>query len=362
MVSITHEYTGWTAKKVRVKSIGLPQNGLIPVTFIDENSNIYDQSLNLATRTTPVWYLTGYIVPPPVGLLAETGADENTVNVTDACIDFSCNHLGDGMDYVFYVRRGQTSWGPVSGVESHYVKGPADISIRPTLRVGRLPISTLYEWWMTGVHAATGIVSVATAVKTITTWNPSGPSMSDVSLTLFSEGPFLLLVWSKITPNPAIYKWKIYRNTTNNSATATLVDEKSAPTRSYRDTAVTVGVTYYYWLKGETVGGGVSNAFSAPAAMTHRHTSMPFQFDSIDSGDFLNEDGTIGYVGTLLLISACDNYSDSVLRTHDGITSAVGWNWPITGMREGEGCFKLRVYRTTPWEHQESRKIGRAHV
>jgi hypothetical protein len=41
MVAVTHEFPAWVAKKLRVKDMGYPQGGSIPMTLIDENSLIY---------------------------------------------------------------------------------------------------------------------------------------------------------------------------------------------------------------------------------------------------------------------------------------------------------------------------------
>jgi len=45
MVSITHEFPDWTDKKLRVMEMGIPQDGKIPLTLIDENSAIYNETV-----------------------------------------------------------------------------------------------------------------------------------------------------------------------------------------------------------------------------------------------------------------------------------------------------------------------------
>jgi len=42
MALVTHSFPKWTAKKLRVKSMGIPQQGLIPINFMDESSSIYN--------------------------------------------------------------------------------------------------------------------------------------------------------------------------------------------------------------------------------------------------------------------------------------------------------------------------------
>jgi hypothetical protein len=40
-VAVTHEFPGWSAKKLRIKDVGYPMEGRIPLTLMEENSLIY---------------------------------------------------------------------------------------------------------------------------------------------------------------------------------------------------------------------------------------------------------------------------------------------------------------------------------
>ncbi len=72
--------------------------------------------------------------------------------------------------------------------------------------------------------------------------------------------------------------YDIYRNTVNNSATATEITTPGSQTAtSYNDTAVTAGTTYYYWVDATNGGGtgalssdasGVCTLVSAPTSVT----------------------------------------------------------------------------------------------
>ncbi len=45
MISITHEFPGWTNKKLRVKDVAYPQQGLVPLALMEEDSSIYDEAI-----------------------------------------------------------------------------------------------------------------------------------------------------------------------------------------------------------------------------------------------------------------------------------------------------------------------------
>jgi hypothetical protein len=48
MVTVTHEFPNWNAKKLRVKNVGYLQDGRIALTLMDENSAMYDPTLGPA--------------------------------------------------------------------------------------------------------------------------------------------------------------------------------------------------------------------------------------------------------------------------------------------------------------------------
>ena len=56
------------------------------------------------------------------------------------------------------------------------------------------------------------------------------------------------LIWSQ-NPEMDLRRYNIFRNTTNNPGSATLVGFNPYPDTTYTDNTVTVGNSYYYWLK-----------------------------------------------------------------------------------------------------------------
>lgn len=102
MVQMTHSFPGWTNKVLRVKNLGIPQQGLIPITFMEESADLYTGSgITVATHYAYQSTLPNpnQTLEEPTGITAETGADESTENKLDAYIKFSCDNVGAGYDY-----------------------------------------------------------------------------------------------------------------------------------------------------------------------------------------------------------------------------------------------------------------------
>jgi hypothetical protein len=83
--------------------------------------------------------------------------------------------------------------------------------------------------------------------------------------------------------------YRIYRNTVNNSGTATQIDtDTSSP---YDDTAVAVGITYYYWAKAYNDGGDSGFSTGDSGNLLFRKylgVAITSDFDAIAFGDATN--------------------------------------------------------------------------
>lgn len=166
-VSITHSFPGWTGKKVRVKGMGYPQNGLIPMKLIDEDASIYNRTVDVATRTKHRWWTRSPSLPTPAGFAATTGSDEYTENKADAYIECSWTNTGAGLDYYFYFQKsGDTAW------DIRVIKGPNVISEAPKIRLGGLITNTVYKWKVSAYKPEGNLSSTISAEQTITTWQP----------------------------------------------------------------------------------------------------------------------------------------------------------------------------------------------
>ncbi len=71
--------------------------------------------------------------------------------------------------------------------------------------------------------------------------------------------PAITVTW---TASPTASAFQIYRNTVNNSATATLLATVFAPANSYADGTAAANTPYYFWVRATNACG--AGAFSAP--------------------------------------------------------------------------------------------------
>ena len=114
MVQITHSFPGWSNQILRIKNMGLPQQGLIPITFMEESADIYTGSgVTVASHSAYQSTLPNpdQTLEDPTNVAAATGADEETQNKVDAYIEFSCDNLGPGFDYEWQWREsGDSKW------------------------------------------------------------------------------------------------------------------------------------------------------------------------------------------------------------------------------------------------------------
>ncbi len=169
MLTLTHEFPGWSGKKLRIDSTVVQQEGLVPIVLLDEAATLYDLEVNL---------------------LDEEMGGNSTSDVADNV----------------------------------------------------------------------------------------GPDMTNVVLTGTAKKGLNLLQWAYSTgyPEENMTDWIVYRNTANDSATATEIDRvKGKNSKEYKDVSVTSGVTYYYWLKGINTSGTLSAAFCTVAAVIPLSNPVP---------------------------------------------------------------------------------------
>jgi hypothetical protein len=125
-------------------------------------------------------------------------------------------------------------------------------------------IGTTYYYWVKAYNGAgdSGFSSYNTG------WRAVSPPTS-VSATDGTYSDRVRITWTASTGASGYY---IYRNTVNNSSTATQIGTSAAS--PYDDTSAAIGTTYYYWVKAYVSQGasGFSNVdtgWRAPAAPTN---------------------------------------------------------------------------------------------
>ena len=115
MVKITHDTAvpgssipaSWNQKVLRIRDCDLMQDNKTSLVVSEEEESTYDDTVNIAAhvayQTTIPTGEEG--VEKPTALSASTGADENTVNLVDAYIEFSWDNMGEGFDYELRFRK-----------------------------------------------------------------------------------------------------------------------------------------------------------------------------------------------------------------------------------------------------------------
>lgn len=128
-----------------------------------------------------------------------------------------------------------------------------------------------YYYWIKQVNLCGGVSAFSASDSG---WCYTGPPTNVAATDGTLEGA-VHIIWS--APSGATH-YRVYRNTTNNSSTATAISSWQTP-QAYNDLTVTPGATYYYWVKAATSssGAGASDfstsdsgwaGLSAPASVT----------------------------------------------------------------------------------------------
>lgn len=116
---------------------------------------------------------------------------------------------------------------------------------------------TLYYYWVKAATATTG--TNASAFSTSNSGYRALPAPTGVSATDGTSSTQVQITWTNVS---GLY-YRIYRNTTNNSATATALGTAWTTGSSYNDGTAVAGTTYYYWVKASQYSTGTpASAFS----------------------------------------------------------------------------------------------------
>jgi hypothetical protein len=114
-----------------------------------------------------------------------------------------------------------------------------------------------YYYWVKAAADANGSSSSGFSV-TDTGWRSGVTVPTNVQASDGTYSDKVVITWSGTSGN----YFRVFRNTSNNSATATALGSWQTST-TYNDLSAGVGITYYYWVKAATdVNGSNSTAFS----------------------------------------------------------------------------------------------------
>ena len=153
--------------------------------------------------------------------------------------------------------------GPVRYEVEYWKDGASDKKKRLTSTTNELTIPGLetlvtYWWRVRATDPSRNVTNYCADQSIATGKDETPPSMADVTLTVSSKRAVNLLKWTKTSVESDLAEWNIYRNTTGVFSEDDYYDKKSRASRSFRDTDIGDGQTYYYWLKGIDISGNVS--------------------------------------------------------------------------------------------------------
>ena len=136
-----------------------------------------------------------------------------------------------------------------------------------TMTIEGLVPNTSYDFGIASVNRYGTISSFSSNVTSTTAADSVVPG-NVIGLTATAGIQYSILEWTHNT-DLDLASYNIYRNTTNSSATATLVGNTFAD--KFVDGGLTGGQPYFYWLKAIDTSGNISANFSTGATATPRN-------------------------------------------------------------------------------------------
>ena len=142
----------------------------------------------------------------------------------------------------------------------------------------------------------------------------SGGGTASVVLTASAGSSLVNLNWT--ISNLTVTGLEVYRDTDSDPSGRVRIAQVSAATRSYTDTSVTSGTTYYYWIKANASVN--SNAASATPSGSSGGGSTSARIEDDDSR-------TISYDGSLKAYTAADN--GNAINLSNAAGQQIVWNY-----------------------------------
>lgn len=215
------------------------------------------------------WYhlsdTTNAIIPN----ITTTGSD-----ITPTSLALSDSGISLGLDGLAWV---ELTWDAISSnTFDHYVieyKKSAYTYYTPLtctsnyITIEGLTPNTSYSFRIASVNRyGTASAFSADLILTTTADSVAPATVTGVSATAAIQA--ILLKWTHNT-DVDLESYNIYRYTSNNSASATVVANFKG--NVYMDNGLTANTTYYYWLKAKDTSGNLSAAFSTECHATTRN-------------------------------------------------------------------------------------------
>ncbi len=177
------------------------------------------------------------------------------------------------------------------------------------------------------------------------------PLASSITFWIENKTIGVLLHFSSDWVGSGLNSWDIYRNTVNDSATATKIATVSEPGNTYLDTAISAGQTYYYWVKLKN-SMGLASDFSTVESVTHQMRMSAFIFDQCADADIGAEDGAIGFSTDIVLLQNCDD--ETQFTSDSAVTGSVVIEKEISDIKQGAAAIKVTLWRYPKFRYYEN--------
>ena len=192
-----------------------------------------------------------------------------------------------------YSDRIHVSWNTVAGITGYDIyRNTADNSSTATkitstssslLQIDDSDVSpaVTYYYWVRSKIVVGGNTTLSAFSTSDQGWlmvqTPNAPTGVTASDGTHSDG--IYVSWNMVA---GVTGYDVYRNTTDNTSTATKIASTASTLREIDDSDVSPAITYYYWVRSKIVVGGITtqSAFSASDQGTLGGGSI-FDFDFI---------------------------------------------------------------------------------
>lgn len=329
VVSVTHSTPGWSAKPFQVEEVVLNRDGSVTLQLLEYDSSIYTWDVDAAQDTYPDTNRANtYTVNPPTGL---TVTESSSVN-PDGSVNYKANvSWDDPADNAFlYI----TSWDvgyirTSSPAETEYTT----FTVTTPYVVAQNIAPATYTIRVRARNQA-GAVSSYTSTSVVIDGKTDAPN---VGTSLVATGGFqsIVLTWS--LPADADVKYvDVYRNSTNNSGTATKIARVSG--ENFTDSGLADLTTFYYWIKTVDSSGNVSsfstgaNATTTAANITDPDHVFEFASDGVPIGSGFDATGYFLSTHNTACVSLFVEYDGTGKTPGDGLALAAVSNGGAAGV------------------------------
>jgi len=321
-------------------SYSTPYYYKVSAVDFSENESAQTAYQTATTGSTPA----GIDTTAPTDPDAATKSTEGTYQATDGStrsyltINVPAMPTGGVVLNVLYRRNGSTGW----------LLADQRSTGGSTTRIDDLSPGISYEVACQAFSAygyGSGIVTATSSPFTAPS-DSTGPSTPTGLAPAEGTGKSVSLDWSDNT-EADFSEYGIYRNTVNNSTTAT----KIAETRASRfvDVEVTLGTTYYYWVtafdRSENESGKSSAVNATPSAVAASSTdatapTTPSASTYSASGTYSSGDGTVfAYISiSVPALPALAKYQNVLYKKNGG-----GGDWLIAAQITNTGAQTVRI-------------------